>query len=138
MGLFIIFALITALSYFIWLYLCCEKYIIRSDFVEFISMFFSWLGSAICIFLIIFTICETCTINHTIDQLNYEHNVIQSLVDNVDPTNSTDENTLYLRALDFNKDLRNKQYWGQNIFTICLYSPRYTEVPFVKFPYEAS
>lgn len=132
MGLIVILFLITALSYFIWVCLC------RSDFVEFISMFFSLLGSATCIFLIFVIICETCTINHTIDQLNYERNVIQSLVDYTDPDNLTDENTLYLRALDFNKDLRNRQYWGQNIFTICLYSPRYTEVPFVKFPYEAS
>lgn len=135
MGLFIIFAIVATISFFFMRY--TDKHLV-SDGVEFGSMLLFAASAAIVIAIPVCIIMESCTINHTIDQLNYERNVIQSLVDNADPTNFTDENILYLRATDFNKDLRDKQYWGHNFFTIYLCSPRYTEVPLVTLPYEAS
>lgn len=136
MGLLIIFALVSAFGLFIGFYIA-ERYIL-SDFLELGSILIGFVSGFLAVCVLLTIISESYGINHAINQLTYESNTIQCLIDNTDQLTTIDKNTLYLRATDFNKDLRNKHYWGHNFFTIYLCSPRYTEVPLVKFPYEAS
>lgn len=128
MGLLIIFITLAVIGI-----LLMRKHYFFDDWQRMIGAVSLFVGSFVSIVLILIMIITAISAPIQLSTLQQESKDYQIIIDN---TYAIEAQPIYAKAIEFNKNVRQKRICAHSFLLMGLESQLWDEVPLVKFPYE--